>query len=272
MSNWAAMPLGGDADSVLSSLEQGLSVGLITTFDPCCCDVDDDLKQVVGREDLREFDYVPVKEKDGVVGLLHRSEYDIEPATGQVREAMCHLRGDLIISADAGILSYIEGAAERPCRLVLRRSRLDGIVTLSDLQRLPVRPAIFLLITHLELLMSDWIRQRCQSEQDWLKLLDDGRPKGIEKRWEKLQDNDLAIDRLTATHFSDKYKLVVKLGSFEDAGGCENEFYRIKELRNRVAHAGDYALTQETARETIEVVGLARKWISLLGREPDDRI
>jgi hypothetical protein len=183
---------------------------------------------------------------------------------------MCHLREDIIISADAGILTYIESAAEQPCRLVLRGRQLDGIVTLSDLQRLPVRPTIFLLITHLELLMSDWIRQRCQSEQDWLKLLDDGRHKAIEKQWGKLQDNDLAIDRLTATHFSDKYKLVVKLGSFGDADGCENELYRIKELRNRVAHAGDYALTQETARETIDVVGLARKWTSLLGREPDD--
>ena len=135
-----------------------------------------------------------------------------------------------------------------------------------------MRPAIFLLITHLELLMSDWIRRRCQSEQEWLDLLGDGRPKGIEKQWKKLQENDLAIDKLTATHFSDKYNLVVKLGSFEDADGCEDELHRIKELRNRVAHAGDYALTQETARETIEVVGLTRKWISQLGRERDDQI
>ncbi len=271
MSPWASMPLEGDADSLLSSLEQGLSVRLITTFEPNCCEADDDLKEVIGREDLREFDYVPVKENDEVVGLLHRPEHDTEDASGRVRDAMWHLREDLIISADAGILSYIEGAAEYPCRLVLRGTRLDGIVTLSDLQRLPVRPAIFLLITHLELLMSDYIRRRCQSEQDWLKELSSKRRKGIGNQWEKLQDNDLAIDKLTATHFSDKYKLVVKLGSFEDPGGYENELYRIKELRNRVAHAGDYALTQETARETIEVVGLARKWISLLGRRYESK-
>ncbi len=119
--------------------------------------------------------------------------------------------------------------------------------------------------------MSDWIREHSQSEQEWLELLKDGRPKEIEKQWKKLQVNDLAIDKLTATHFSDKYKLVVELGTFEDTGRSENELYRIKELRNRVAHAGDYALTQETARETIEVVGLARKWIRLLGAEPDNR-
>jgi hypothetical protein len=252
-------------------VEEGLTVRLITTFEPFCCEAGDDLKGVVGSEDLREFDYVPVKEGNEVVGLLHRSEYGSKVATGRVRDAMCPLRSDLIISADAGILSYIEGAADHPCRLVLRGSRLDGIVTLSDLQRLPVRPTIFLLITHLELLMSDWIRRRCQSEQDWLKELSSKRRKGIEKQWGKLQDNDLAIDKLTATHFSDKYKLVVELGSFEDPGDCENELNRIKELRNRVAHAGDYALTQETARETIEVVGLARKWISLLGRRYESK-
>lgn len=271
MSNWARPVLDGDSNLLFSSVEEGLTVRLVTTFEPYCCDVDEDLAEVVGRQDLREFDYVPVKENDEIVGLLHRAEHDTEGASGRVRDAMCHLRGDLIISADAGILSYIEYANERPCRLVLSGSRLDGIVTMSDLQRLPVRPAIFLLITHLELLMSDWIRQRCQSEREWIEQLGNDRPKNIEKQWKKLQANDLAIDRLTATHFSDKYKLVMKLSSLEDPEESENELYRIKELRNRVAHAGDYALTQETARETIEVVGLTRKWIRLLGVEPDSQ-
>lgn len=271
MSDWARPVLDGDSNLLFSSVEEGLTVRLMTTFEPNCCDVDDNLAEVVDRQDLREFDYVPVKERDEVVGLLHRAEHDTEDATGRVREAMRQLRGDLIISADAGILSYIEDAHERPCRLVLSGSRLDGIVTLSDLQRLPVRPAIFLLITHLELLMSDWIRQHCQSEREWLEKLGDGRPKEIEKQWTKLQANDLAIDKLTATHFSDKYKLVMKLGSFEDPEESENELFRVKELRNRVAHAGDYALTQETARETIEVVGLTRKWIRFLGVGADNR-
>lgn len=250
MSNWAAMPLGGDADSVLSSLEQGLSVGLITTFEPCCCDVDDDLKEVAGREDLREFDYLPVKENDEVVGLLHRAKYDTEDATGLVKDAMCNLRGDLIISATAGILSYIAGAKERPCRLVLQGSRLNGIVTLSDLQKLPVRPALFLLITHLELLMASWIRTKNLKDEGILEKLPEERRDKVNGRWKNLQCLNLAIDILTVTDFGDKWKLLEKLG-FPAAVSEPKDLQLVEHLRHSVAHAGDYGLIPENAKKTI---------------------
>ena len=260
MSNWAAMPLGGDADSVLSSLEQGLSVGLITTFDPFCCDVDDDLSEVVGRKDLREFDYLPVKENEEVVGLLHRAKYVTEDATGLVRDAMCNLRGDLIISANAGILSYIAGAEKRPCRLVLQGNQLNGIVTLSDLQKLSVRPALFLLITHLELLMASWIRTKDLEDEVILDNLPKKRRDKVNGRWKHLQSLNLAIDILTATDFGDKWKLLGKLG-FPAAVSEPKDLKLVEHLRHSVAHAGDYALIPENAEKTIEAVKRARDWI-----------
>ena len=72
MSGWARPVLHGDSSILFSSVEEGLTVRLITTFEPYCCDAGDDLAEVVGHKDLREFDYVPVKEEDQVVGLLHR--------------------------------------------------------------------------------------------------------------------------------------------------------------------------------------------------------
>ncbi|MGI8911229.1 MAG: hypothetical protein ACR2JR_11855 [Rubrobacteraceae bacterium] len=270
MSDWARPVLHGDSSLLLSSVEAGLTVRLITTFDPFYCEADDDLKEVVGREDLREFDHVPVKEKDEIVGLLHRSEYDSEDAVGHVREAMCHLRGDLIISADAGILSYIEGAARRPCRLVLRGSRLDGIVTLSDLQRLPVRPTIFLLITHLELLMVAWLRERCErtSETEVLDKLSDRRKEKLEEEWERLKTNNLAIDRLSATQFCDKRELLIKHDfPVPTKGVARKQLEDIEGLRDSVAHAGDYALTRDNALSTVAIVRNTRQWIDDLERE-----
>jgi hypothetical protein len=263
-------PVEGDPDLVLSSIEQGLNVGLITTFDPLYCEADDEVSEVVNRSELQDFDYVPVMENGTVMGLLERTRADL-PHFGPVRDAMMSLNGDLLISADAGIFSYIESAEQFPCRLVLSRSRVNGIVTLADLQKLPVRPTIFLLITHLELLMATWIRRRCPREQDWLDLLPQRR-KGIDKQWRKLEQNNLAIDKLTATHFTDKYCLVLEIGSFESRDKCEDELYRVKELRNRVAHAGDFALTQDNAQETIAAVGFARKWIHALREGLDDGV
>ncbi|MGF1472327.1 MAG: hypothetical protein ACFB50_11405 [Rubrobacteraceae bacterium] len=269
MSNWAAMPLGDDADSVLSSLEQGLSVGLITTFDPCCCEVDDDLEEVVGREDLREFDYLPVKENGEVVGLLHRAEYDAKDATGSVKEAMCNLRGDLVIAASAGILSYITGAKERPCRLVLQGSRLNGIVTLSDLQKLPVRPALFLLITHVELLMAEWLRAKKLSEKKVLNNLIPKRRDGINGKWKDLQRRNLAIDILSATEFVDKRVLLQNLCFPADDVAME-ELEAVGSLRHSVAHAGDYALSPDNAEKTINAVTYARDWIKRLQNTLED--
>ena len=270
MSNWAAMPLGGDADSVLSSLEQGLSVGLITTFDPYCCDVYDDLKEVVGREALCEFDYLPVKENEEVVGLLHRAKYATEDATGLVRDAMCNLRGDLIISANAGILSYIAGAEERPCRLVLQGNQLNGIVTLSDLQKLPVRPALFLLITHVELLMAEWLRTKELSEKKVLDNLIPKRRDGINGKWKDLQRRNLAIDILSATEFVDKRILLQNLCFPADDVAME-ELEAVGYLRHSVAHAGDYALSPDKAENTIKAVKYARYWIERLQNTLDIR-
>lgn len=265
MSSWAFTPLEGNADNVLSSMEQGLSVGLIATFDPYCCDAEEDLKEVVSRGELREFDYVPVKENDEVVGLLHRAAYNTESAVGSARDVMDNLRGDLIISADAGILSYIDGADMRPCRLVLRGSRLDGIVTLSDLQKLPVRPSIFLLITHLELLIAQWIRHHCGTEDEWLdQLRDESRRIQVNDKWAGLQSSNLAIDKLTATEFGDKRDVLLKLWPPASKKRAEKDLGRIERLRNSVAHAGDYALTQENAEKTVTTVRAARQWIAEL--------
>lgn len=262
MSDWAAMPLDGSANSTLSSLEQGLSVNLITTFDPCCCEADDDLKQVVGREDLTEFDYLPVKENDEVVGLLYKARHDTKDASGLVKDVMCNLRGNLIISESAGILSYIADADDRPCRLVLQGSQLNGIVTLSDLQKLPVRPVVFLLVTHLELLMTQWIRQHCKGDE-WLNSLkDEERRDKVNDKWRELQANNLAVDKLTATEFADKRDVILDLRPPSRKKRAKKELGRIERLRNSVAHAGDYALTQENAEKTVTTVRAARQWIA----------
>jgi hypothetical protein len=54
-----------------------------------------------------------------------------------------------LIGADAGILSFVKGADRRGCRLVMSGAEISGLVSLSDLQKLPVRATVlFALITH----------------------------------------------------------------------------------------------------------------------------
>ncbi len=263
------MPLEGNADGILLSLEQGLNVGLIATFDLACCNAGDHLADVLTRQDLAAFDHVPVKRDGDVVGLLDKTSASDRNGS-RVQEAMDSLQGNMLISAEAGILSFIESADHPQCRLVLRDSRVDGIVTLSDLQKLPVRPAIFLLITHLELLMLAWLRERSEqtSETKVLAELSDGRREKLEEEWDRLKANDLAIDRLSATQFCDKRVLLVRLGfPVPSKGAARTELEKIENLRDSVAHAGDYALTRDNALNTIATVRKTRRWIGVLERE-----
>lgn len=267
MSGWASLPLETDSSQLLSSLEQGITVRLIATFKPRVCGVRDDLRAVVEREDLQQFDYVPVKDGGSTVGLLHRSACK-DSGLNTVGDAMESLHEGILISSNSGVLSYIERAGAHPCQLVLHDGRLDGVVTLSDLQKLPVRPALFLLITHVELLMAGWIRIREPSGEKLMSLLSDHRKNKTNQNWNHLRKNNLAVDKLTATQFGDKRDLLLKLDFVrgdKQKANAKKDLEKVERLlRNPVAHASDFALDEEMALEVVSTVRIGRQWIDRL--------
>ena len=193
-------------------------------------------------------------------------------------KAMSSLDQSILIASDSGVLRYIEEAEASPCRLVLRHTQIAGIVTIADLQKLAVRPALFVLVTHLELLMAAAIRARFQDrpDDDWLTLLGDRRER-VEDEWKKQKAGGLELDRIAATQFADKRQILVKSGLIHCSRSlAEREFGSIEDLRNGLAHANNYASTREGARKTIAAVRLARKWIAVLqevldGQQDADR-
>jgi hypothetical protein len=62
---------------------------------------------------------------------------------GRVYEKMRHLSEANLIGADASILAFVRDADRHKCRLVVSGCEISGLVSLSDLQRLPVRAALF---------------------------------------------------------------------------------------------------------------------------------
>lgn len=269
MNKWASPALGTDSSRLFSSIEEGLTVELIATPKPKVCGVGDDLRAVLEREDLQEFDCVPVKDGERMVGLLCRTGARSTEA-GLVSEAMEPLHGGMLISSDSGILSYIEQADEHEytCRLVLYGDRLEGIVTLSDLQKLAVRPALFLLVTHVELLMAEWIRGEVPSNKDVLARLPQERKKSLEQEWNRRRKDNVAIDRLAVTQFFDKRNLLLEWGFVsgkEQRAEFEKDLDNIERLlRNPLAHAGDFAFDDQRALKVVSIVRSARHWINRL--------
>jgi CBS domain-containing protein len=261
---WAAAPLSDGSIAAVEAIENAVTVELIATFEPqlVCCSKTDTIAGLLNDRNYAPFDYLPVRSDERIVGLLPLGEFRAASIdAGLTAEgAMSPLDQSILIASDSGVLRYVDEAETGPCRVVLRHTRIAGIVTLADLQKLAVRPALFVLVTHLELLMAAAIRVRFQDrpDDDWLMLLGDRR-KSVEHEWQRLKAGGMEIDRIAATQFADKRQILVKSELIRCSRSlAEREFRSIEDLRDGLAHANNYASTRESAGRTIAAVRLAR--------------
>ena len=140
---WGSDPLAVDAANAFASMEASLTVRLISTFEPnlVFCQEGDLVHKICECGRYQRFDYLPVKRDNRIVGLLSLKNMKSDFGADLVSQHMKRIDDTILISSDVGILSFVEHADEHPCRLVVSGMKLDGIVTLADLQKLPVRPS-----------------------------------------------------------------------------------------------------------------------------------
>jgi hypothetical protein len=254
---------------LLAEIQQGLPVRLITTPRNLLktCYSDDLLVEVVERN-VERFDFLPVvdggsKVASDIVGLLETTTVDPSRSSSRrVSESMTRLTERNLIGADASIFSFLESADDRPCRLVVSGSVIEGLVTLSDLQKLPVRAALFSLITHLEMTMAAAIRRDCSEIEEWRARLSPGRREKIEGKQQAAKSDDSWVDDLLFTEFCDKVTIIKASGRFgRSKRSFEDEMSRIRDLRDSLAHANDYAASRDAAKGTCRTVRIIEKWI-----------
>jgi hypothetical protein len=255
--------------ALAAAMARGFPVRLIGTFDGLVtCGIDEPLDAVMARPDAQPFDQLPVIDEGLIVGLIRRRNLARhKPAKGSVRDVFDRLDETMLIAADAGILDFLLSAKQHPCRLILDGERITGLVSKSDLQKLPVRSLLFHIVTHLELAMAAWIRRHFPDDAVWLGVLTKNRRQAVEARYLGLAEARLAVDRLTATMFADKRAVILRTAALPMSHNrAKADFEAIEALRDAVAHIGDYALSQEAADRTIDTVGLTRFWIDALRR------
>jgi hypothetical protein len=258
--SWAAGALECDLATVLPRLEAGMQVRLIAASPFDYCNGAEKVSDVVARFRPKDYDHIPVRDEHAqVIGVLSTKKPYASAHTA--RDAMEPLNGRYLLSGDAPLFAFIERADEQPYCLILNGDVLDGIVTLSDLQKLPVRPAVFLLITHLELLLAEWLRRR--GTDAWLNVFKPEEQKKIKKAYEDLRDRNLALDPVTATSLAVKSDAAVRLGAFPH-GTAESDLREIRQLRNSIAHAWEFANSLEDARRVPGRVRLVREYIRLM--------
>ena len=160
-------------------------------------------------------------------------------------------------------MSFIRIADASPYRLVIRETEVSGIVTRSDLLKLPVRVLTFGTITHLENLMAEVIRQASGTDDEqWLKHLKQARREKVFEKQAKHKSGRLDLPLLELTDFCDKRDIVNKLRQLGSA--FDRQLKGIEDLRNKLAHAGEYAADDQGVSVFVEQLKNIESWIDKL--------
>jgi hypothetical protein len=245
----------------MSGLEAGLRVQHIAAFDLKTCRVGDSLPTVLADASLADFDQIPVRDdSDRIVGVLLRAK---NRGTGKAAESMHPLDESLLISAEAPLMSFVRIAGTAPYKLVLNRDRIRGIVTRSDLLKLPVRLLAFAGVTHLESLMYELIRKKHRHGDDsWTESLGKKRSDKIRWKEKKLKKSRMEIDLLELTDFCDKRELVKQIA--EPGPSFVEDLEKAEELRNQIAHAATFIVNDSDARGFAIQLRKIENWIETL--------
>jgi archaellum biogenesis ATPase FlaH len=155
----------------------------------------------------------------------------------------------MIMAADASLLGYLEIADSRQFAFLVRENQIVGIVTLSDIQKLPVYCVLFSLLISVEMLLMECIRAACHDDPDkWMAHLQKGAKDKIEGYWKEAREKNIALlDKLSCASFWQELTAAqgLNLISADEFATLE----RLKELRDLVAHGKEIAFTLDHALE-----------------------
>ena len=253
----------------------GLTAGQIAVLRPQLriCSASNRVSEIRARNRDPVFDYLPVQDADEhLIGLLSNqrmgdASHDDEGAT--VVDRMDPLSEADLMGEGTPIVVLIGRIRKKPF-LVVSGQEIIGMVAWSDLQKLPVRTALFASVTGFELTMYETIKRHFGNRDDWTKHLNACRLSRAKEEFRKRQERGSEVDLLLCTQFCDKRDILIE--SFDFAIGkrkLEKRFRAIEEIRNDLAHANNYAMTFEQAqllRATLQNLGELRTQIHSLAR------
>ena len=258
MARWANPDNGGP--DVLERVQRSLTVDMIMTprADLRTCRRDEIASAVMARN-TEHFSFLPVVDEPGRFLGLYRAErwFGKEAPQEKIGDDFEPFSEDVVIGADASIIDFVKNADERATRLVVSGDRVAGLVSLSDLQQLPVRAALFTLITRLEMAMAERIETEWVGDESmgWLELLSEKRRACIVDAIGKAKQEDGFVSEIAFSQLADKVTIIRKKGLIPGSGSrLRREFKAIRKLRDGIAHANYYAESPGAACKACETV------------------
>jgi hypothetical protein len=202
---------------------------------------------------------------DRILRTLKENAYEQAPVlndAGEVLGVIERVRLELLYSQKASISEadpeidptrlpskvnlgkLLDVLSERRAAIVERGGGPAGLLTISDLNKHPVRSVLYLILAELEMELASLIADVCPDPWEWLPTLSRERQVRVIGFWEVTKRFDVNADTgpLSACMLTDLISVLAKTEKVRTAAGYRNsnEVYkplsRLAELRNKVMH------------------------------------
>lgn len=188
----------------------------------------------------QDFDVVGLRRNGLVVGYAQRKDLAEENC-----EQYLLPFDDMSVVSDATPLSDVVLGLNRSPRLFVRMlGTVSGIVTMSDLEKPPVRMWLFGMITLVEMRMGRLVERMCQ-EESWRQFLSEGRLQKAAALLEERRRRSQNLRLIDCLQFSDKAQIIARnetirsLTRFSSRRQTEETCKALENLRNNLAHSQD---------------------------------
>lgn len=210
-----------------------------------CCSANEPVQNVIDRIPTI-YDAVPVIDSTDttdtsapILGLLHRDRIP----SRKMRAADCADPSAITEAhpANRKLLFYIHGLSGNPVEFVTDGSNVVGLVTPYDLERLPVRTALFAQIIDVERLMGDLIQERFPDTAEWEDRVPPSLREELRKGLERAQSRDGSGQAILSIGFGVKINLLTDcFEGTQDQPWIKQERHEIRIFRNNVAHGAPF--------------------------------
>jgi hypothetical protein len=233
------------------------------------CSAEDELDDVLALPELAEYDHIPIKGKSGIAEILER---DFPKSTSGKSKP---LDESILVSAEAPLASFIQAVRNQPYRLVVDGTQIKGIVTRSDLLKVPVLLLGYSLLAQLELLANRAIEIKFKSSDDWLPELkeleeqhvkrEERHARRIEGRKEKAKRENLSLPLVELADLVDKLRVIQDFLPSE--GEFKTELKEVVEFRNVVDHVRPLVPSRDDLDKFVQRLETVVGWITAIEQE-----
>jgi hypothetical protein len=193
--------------------------------------------------DARHFDQAPVEADGRVVGFVLTARLRELPPGRRIRDVSQAIAPGNVVSADAPVASLLEWIEDPGLLFVLDGRTFSGFITVSDFNKQPARAYLYMLLSTLEIVLAELIRERYRLRQlDLLQLLPVDTANEIHAMFEADQDDNVEADVVAYLTLSNLFNIIAKSPPLLASLGApsrrsfEHDAGRLVELRNGVMH------------------------------------